>query len=51
MNEIFERHMRKVPEVTLTFWIIKIPATPLGETGRRIIEGLHVPCSPSIIVV
>src|ERR1700689_5923288 len=25
--------LRKVPEVTLTFWIIKIAATPLGETG------------------
>src|SRR5260370_8512551 len=23
----------KVPEVTLTFWIIKIAATTLGETG------------------
>src|SRR5579862_2110631 len=25
--------MSKVPEVTLTFWIIKIAATTLGETG------------------
>src|SRR3982750_407647 len=25
--------MRKVPAVTLTFWIIKILATTLGETG------------------
>jgi uncharacterized membrane-anchored protein len=25
--------MNKVPEVTLTFWIIKIAATTLGETG------------------
>src|SRR6202521_933030 len=32
-----ERHMpesfNKVPEVTLAFWIIKIAATTLGETG------------------
>jgi uncharacterized membrane-anchored protein len=25
--------MNKVPEVTLVFWIIKIAATTLGETG------------------
>ena len=25
--------LSKVPEVTLTFWIIKILATTLGETG------------------
>ena len=25
--------MSKVPEVTLTFWITKIAATTLGETG------------------
>ena len=25
--------MSKVPEVTLVFWIIKIAATTLGETG------------------
>jgi len=28
-----ERALSKVPEVTLTFWIIKIAATTLGETG------------------
>ncbi|HML59326.1 MAG TPA: hypothetical protein PKD41_00405 [Solidesulfovibrio sp.] len=33
MNNTMERHMSKVPEVTLTFWIIKILATTLGETG------------------
>src|SRR5258706_7431762 len=26
--------LSKVPEVTLIFWIIKISATTLGETGR-----------------
>ncbi|WP_213742564.1 hypothetical protein [Bradyrhizobium sp. dw_411] len=31
MNQEFERS--KVPEVTLVFWIIKILATTLGETG------------------
>jgi uncharacterized membrane-anchored protein len=29
----FERYASKVPEVTLGFWIIKILATTLGETG------------------
>jgi uncharacterized membrane-anchored protein len=28
-----ERHPSKIPEVTLVFWIIKIAATTLGETG------------------
>jgi uncharacterized membrane-anchored protein len=28
-----ENGMSKVPEVTLTFWLIKIVATTLGETG------------------
>src|SRR5579863_3826118 len=32
MNAI-ERAASKVPEVTLVFWIIKIAATTLGETG------------------
>ena len=30
---IIERGLSKVPEVTLVFWIIKIAATTLGETG------------------
>ena len=33
MNDTTERAMSKVPEVTLIFWIIKIAATTLGETG------------------
>ena len=34
MNEISkQRALSKVPEVTLIFWIIKIAATTLGETG------------------
>src|SRR5438270_11908037 len=33
MAELREQVLSKVPEVTLTFWIIKIAATTLGETG------------------
>jgi len=33
MPSAAERHASKVPEVTLVFWIIKIAATTLGETG------------------
>src|SRR5258706_14769812 len=33
MNKTIERNLSKVPEVTLIFWIIKIAATTLGETG------------------
>jgi uncharacterized membrane-anchored protein len=33
MTEAIERVASKVPEVTLGFWIIKILATTLGETG------------------
>ncbi|MDE2428354.1 MAG: hypothetical protein KGM99_06475 [Burkholderiales bacterium] len=33
MNTSTEKVLSKVPEVTLVFWIIKIAATTLGETG------------------
>ena len=33
MNDTVETTLSKVPEVTLTFWIIKIAATTLGEIG------------------
>lgn len=33
MNQSVEHGLSKVPEVTLLFWIIKIAATTLGETG------------------
>jgi len=34
MNEALHREaLSKVPEVALAFWIIKIAATTLGETG------------------
>lgn len=33
MNDSMNKALSKVPEVTLLFWIIKILATTLGETG------------------
>jgi len=33
MNETTKTALTKVPEVTLVFWIIKVLATTLGETG------------------
>ncbi|MGV8933259.1 MAG: hypothetical protein ACOH1I_01455 [Gallionellaceae bacterium] len=33
MNKSTEQALSKVPEITLLFWIIKIAATTLGETG------------------
>src|SRR5258705_8222496 len=33
MNTQHETSQSKVPEVTLLFWIIKVAATTLGETG------------------
>ena len=33
MNQFKQDALSKVPEVTLVFWIIKIAATTLGETG------------------
>jgi len=33
MPNAIERYASKVPEITLIFWIIKIAATTLGETG------------------
>ena len=33
MNERIQQMLSKVPMVTLGFWIIKILATTLGETG------------------
>lgn len=33
MNDVSKTGLTKVPEVTLVFWIIKIAATTLGETG------------------
>ena len=33
MTSFIERGLSKVPAVTLTFWVIKVAATTLGETG------------------
>ena len=33
MNDVANSSLSKVPAVTLAFWIIKIAATTLGETG------------------
>ena len=33
MKTVYETALSKVPEVTLLFWVIKIAATTLGETG------------------
>jgi uncharacterized membrane-anchored protein len=33
MKTTIEKNLAKVPEVTLVFWLIKIAATTLGETG------------------
>src|SRR5665213_2597580 len=33
MNDFTKQTLSKVPAVTLAFWIIKIAATTLGETG------------------
>jgi uncharacterized membrane-anchored protein len=33
MSRDVEPHVSKVPEITIVFWIIKIAATTLGETG------------------
>ena len=33
MDERIEKSLSKVPQVTLIFWVIKVLATTLGETG------------------
>src|ERR1700752_4654027 len=33
MNDVAKQALTKVPAVTLGFWVIKIAATTLGETG------------------
>ncbi len=33
MDQILKQAVSKVPEVTLGFWVIKVIATTLGETG------------------
>ena len=38
MDKTAEHNLSKVPEVTLIFWIIKIAATTLGETGGDMVS-------------
>jgi uncharacterized membrane-anchored protein len=38
MNTAAERSLSKVPAVTLMFWVIKILATTLGETGGDVVS-------------
>lgn len=38
MKASIEQSLSKVPEVTLAFWIIKIAATTLGETGGDVVS-------------
>ncbi len=38
MNNTAEHTLSKVPELALIFWIIKIAATTLGETGGRAVS-------------
>jgi len=38
MNITVEKGLSKVPEVTLVFWLIKIAATTLGETGGDMVS-------------
>ena len=41
MSTTPETTLSKVPEVTLLFWVIKIAATTLGETGRDVLSAFH----------
>lgn len=43
MNNILEKNLSKVPEITLIFWGIKVAATTLGETaGDAITMSMHL---------
>jgi len=49
MNDVLQRS--KVPEVTLTFWLIKILATTLGETGGDMVSmSMHLGYALSSLV-
>ena len=54
MNRKTEEALSKVPEVTLVFWIIKIAATTLGETGGDAVSmsmNLGYPAATAIFAV
>ena len=38
MHSVKAKHISKVPEITLLFWVIKIAATTLGETGGDMVS-------------
>ncbi|MBW8363219.1 MAG: hypothetical protein K0M39_01535 [Rhizobium sp.] len=51
MNTTVERTLSKVPEVTLVFWMIKIAATTLGETGGDAVSmSMHMGYLTSTII-
>ena len=51
MNTTVERTLSKVPEVTLVFWLIKIAATTLGETGGDAVSmSMHMGYLTSTII-
>ncbi|MHB1076085.1 COG4705 family protein [Thiobacillus sp.] len=51
MNTTVERALSKVPEVTLVFWMIKIAATTLGETGGDAVSmSMHMGYLTSTII-
>jgi uncharacterized membrane-anchored protein len=54
MQKIIRENLSKVPEITLAFWIIKIAATTLGETGGDAVSmsmGLGYPIATLILAV
>ena len=49
MNDSTEATLSKVPEVTMIFWIIKIFATTLGETGGDAVSmSMDMGATPSL---
>lgn len=51
MNTTAERTLSKVPEVTLVFWMVKIAATTLGETGGDAVSmSMHMGYLTSTII-
>ena len=44
MSENTKNELSKVPAVTLTFWVVKILATTLGETGGDAVSRLPQKC-------
>lgn len=52
MNDPSRRDVRKIPEVTLMFWVMKICATTLGETAGDLLSmTMHVGYAVSSIIL